>query len=209
MRAPEFHTGRYTVFPGFTSGTSMLPPKGPGERAVIASKSGATARVPRKGSQGQFQAEFFVEQVVATVYEVPDPNSLGQRLLRRTGKIGRGKAAKVGYQDAHGEIPCRLDALYVNGEGVTWLRSLHIDRSGLRIEKLCRGKGTAREILFLCYPALEGIVRMYGHPFSWLHSGYRLPIWIEDVAVVLGDYFHRSALIGSQLRSSSVSPFGR
>src|SRR5215213_1374621 len=187
----------------------MLPPKGPGERAVIASKSGATARVPRKGSQGQFQAEFFVEQVVATVYEVPDPNSLGQRLLWRTGEIGRGKAAKVGYQNAHGEVPCRLDALYVNGEGVAWLCSLYIDRSGLRIKKLCRGKGTAREIFFLCYPAFESIVRVDGHPLFGFHLGYRLPIWIEDVAVVMGDYFHRTALIGLHLQSSLVLPSGR
>ncbi|WP_207956395.1 hypothetical protein [Rubrobacter marinus] len=39
------------MFPGQTSGTSMFPPKGPGASALMASRSGATARVPMKGCQ--------------------------------------------------------------------------------------------------------------------------------------------------------------
>ena len=40
------------MLPGQTSGTSMLPPNGPGASAVIASRSGATASVPMNGSHG-------------------------------------------------------------------------------------------------------------------------------------------------------------
>jgi hypothetical protein len=96
-----------------------------------------------------------------------------------------------------------LDVLNTNGERVARLRSFHIDGSSLGIEELGRGKGTAREIFFHRYPALEGIIRMYGHPISWLYSGYGLPIRVEDVAVVLGGYLHRMILVGLHLRSSS------
>jgi hypothetical protein len=74
----------------------------------------------------------------------------------------------------------------MNGKSVSWLRSLHIDRSSLGIEKHGRSQGTARKVIFLRYPALKGIVWVDGHPLIRFHSGYGLSIRIEGLAVGFG-----------------------
>src|SRR5215211_615862 len=159
---------------------------------------GSQERLP-----GQSHTEFLVGQLCAAVYEIPDPDPLGQRLLQRAGEVRRGEAAEVGDQDAHGEVSCGLDALDANGKGVARFGSLHVDGPGLRIEELGRGKGTARKVFLTGYPALEGIIGLNGHPFSRLHPRYGLPIRVEDVAVVVGYYLHRVILVGLHSRSSS------
>jgi hypothetical protein len=74
---------------------------------------------------------------------------------------------------------------------------------GIIRTELGRGKGAARKICFRCYPALESIVRVYGHPFSWLHRSYGLPLRVEDVAVVLGDDPYGTVVVGLHVPPSS------
>src|ERR671921_2028554 len=157
----------------------------------------------QEGLPGQCHTEFLVDQLCAAVYEIPDPDPLGQRLLQRAGEVCRGEASEVGDQDAHGEVSCGLDALYANGKGVARFGSLHVDGPGLRVEELGRGQGTARKVFLPGYPALEGIIGMNGHPFSRLHPCYGLSIRVEDVAVIVRYHLRRVTLVGLHSRSSS------
>src|SRR5919112_2991714 len=116
--------------------------------------------------------------------------------------MGRGKAAEIGYQGAHGEVPFGHDALDANGKGIARFGTLHEDGSRLGVEELGRGKRTARKVVLLRYPALEGIIRMYGHPFSRLHRCHRFPIRVEDVAIILRHHLHRSSFVRLHRHSS-------
>src|SRR5918998_2613945 len=109
--------------------------------------------------------------------------------------MGRSKTAEVGYQGAHSEVPLRHDALDANRKCIVRFSPLHVDGARLGIEELGRGKGAAREIFLLRYPALEGIFGVDRYPFSKLYCGYGLPIRVEDIAVVPGDDLHRVALV--------------
>src|SRR5215211_1917919 len=58
-----------------------VTPEGTGRKGSYCLQVGSHSQGPKERLPGQFQTEFFVEQVVATVYEFPDPDSLRQWVL--------------------------------------------------------------------------------------------------------------------------------
>jgi hypothetical protein len=58
-----------------------VAPEGTGSEGGDRFQVGGHGQGTKEGLPGQFHAEFLVEEVGAAVYEVPDPDPLGQRLL--------------------------------------------------------------------------------------------------------------------------------
>ena len=64
-----------------------VTPEGAGGKGGYRFEVGSYSQGSQEGLRGQFHAELLVDQLAATVREVPDPDSLGQRVLERPGEV--------------------------------------------------------------------------------------------------------------------------
>src|SRR2546428_3304193 len=123
--------------------------------------------------------------------ELPDPDLLLERFLKRPCDRSRGEAAEVRDQAADSKVPGGGDVFDVDGEGIPGLGAIDVDGSGLWIQEFGAGKRPTGDVLLGSDATLERIVAVDHHPLPRTHARNRFTIWAEHIAVRIRHHFNR------------------
>src|SRR5205823_2816197 len=151
-----------------------------GERAYRLEVRGDCQR-PHERLPGQRHSELITAQIVSL--ELPDPDFLLKRGLKRASERRRGEPAKVRDQAADGKVPGGGDVFDVDSESIAGLGALDVDGSGLWIQEFGAGERTAGNVLAGPDSTFKSVVAVNHHLAAGTHPCDRFSIGAEHVAV--------------------------